>query len=122
MTDDEINRAIAESLEPLDTLRHPRYYSSNWSPMGFWHSDVPHGNALEREWQPRNFLTDPAMRDLLQAKLLEEGWFIRLFNNRATNQLVTGTFTHPYDSDFELEDTRERIWPLAYLAAKGVRG
>ncbi len=108
MTDEQINRTIAESLEPeprMDakcwTLRWPMYGTTG---------------ILPKLWrQPRNFRADPAMRDLLQAKLLEEGWFITMHHPAGKPlwmQLVKG------EVGFDIyDDTRERIWALAFIRA-----
>ncbi len=116
MTDSEINRTIAESLEPYGGLvaYRPRPMMGSISKSKAWEADANH------EWYARDFMGDPAMRDLLQSKLLEEGWLIMMAFSQ-TDVVVIQCLFPQRGLNFSLTDTRERIWPLAYLKAKGVK-
>ncbi len=115
MTDEQINRVIAESLEPEPatlSLQTLKYWW--WEPGG-------NGPDEDKIW-PKDFLHDPAMRDKLQEKLLEEGWVITLV---PTSDGIYATFCRYKDRQeqyFKIESTRERIWALAYIRAHGLKG
>ncbi len=106
MTDSEINKTIAESLG-WECISKGSNYDEQ---LPIWKS--PDGKLFAK---CPNFLTDPAARDLLQAKLLEE-WIIGLYPRK--DGLIRADFTNRgITGGFEITDTRERIWALAYLAA-----
>lgn len=66
-----------------------------------------------------DFVTDPAMRDLLQEKLLEDLWSLRI-------QMLQGGYemeceSEKYQRAFTvMTATRARLWPEAYALAHGL--
>jgi hypothetical protein len=63
-----------------------------------------------------NMVTDPAMRDMLQAKLLEDGWRIEMIYLPKTIGFVISLFDGAFMRHRIEADTRERLW--AEAAAK----
>jgi hypothetical protein len=59
------------------------------------------------------------MRDLLQQKLLEEGWAIRI-EKIPDEDKINIRMVKDGERRFNLTYTRDRIWPLAYLKAHGL--
>ncbi len=106
MTDEQISRLLAEHLGMIEGPYDVPASGRNVEP-----------GSVMREIKIPNFLTDPAMRDLLQAKLLEEGWNILELHscpNGIFIKILKGFDQHWF------VDTRERIWALAYLKSKGL--
>lgn len=67
-----------------------------------------------------SFVTDPAMRDLLQAELLEDGCRIEIWRE-SDNQWFMKLRWVPNRADFIVEAiTREHIWPEAAARAWGL--
>lgn len=122
LDDISLSRLIAESVEPnpqknphemsVDELSEftgsPFTYNGWFSPKRVW-------RWLNGSWQPCNMVTDPAMRDMLQQKLLEEFWKISLFIDLFG--LIVGSFDHAIKDSFELTATRERLWAESFAKA-----
>lgn len=88
LTDDELNLALAEKLEPK---KRWNIISDTYSPLRFWYCRwaVNYQNA----WEPRNFCGDPEMR-----------WFLLnwLMTNPDFEEVIIGD-----DLEVECTPTRE---------------
>jgi hypothetical protein len=110
MTDEQINRTIAESLEPMpETLSlHTLKY--------WWWEEGGDGPDNDKIW-PKDFINDVAMRDLLQAKLLEDCVAVSICKLGDEYKLRLSRRVGGKIVRFDFYDTRERIWPLAFCRA-----
>ena len=76
MTDAEINRWIAEKIEPLATLPQPNDEGEIWvwrkSPLECWNYFVEDNPR----WKPYDFINDSIANDLLLDRMANEDWFI----------------------------------------------
>ncbi len=124
MTDSEINRTIAESLEPNPDAPGGSFEYPNQSPLGCWsrsmHEDCVARRTSFGPWHPANFIERSDLRDLLQAKLLEDCVAVSICKLGDEYKLRLSRRVGGKIMRFDFYGTRERIWPLAYLAAKGV--
>lgn len=119
LSDQDLSRLIAEEIEPIpEVLRF-----SGFSKVNCWRL-APNIQVTapepELEWQPRNFVTDPAMRDLLQEKLLEDGLSVTLYPYPKPVKLIQVVLCKGDVELVRLDATRERLWPEAYALAHGL--
>lgn len=119
-TDDELNLKLAQHIG-WTCVR-----CSTVTSEGYWKllkpDGTPHGSSAsfvgpESPWQfgPK-YCTDPAMRDLLQAKLLEEGWDIHIYQSTYSGKFWLEASKLDRDP-FAVHATRERIWTEAAAKA-----
>lgn len=111
MTDEELSLKIAEHL---GMVKGPYPVAGKWR-------NVEDGTMTEMVIP--NMVTDPAMRDLLQAELLEAGWRITIekFDNVFSlyGMKVEGTAIN--GREITVRDVvRERLWAEAFAKAKGL--
>lgn len=126
-SDDALNLLLAEHFEKKPVCK-PRL-PDNWEfpnpapdqrTSKYWQFIYQGTKEFPNKWQPRSFITDPAMRDLLQQKLLEEGCKVtirKLSGDIMILNIETATFL-----SYEIKATRERLWPEAFARAKGLIG
>ena len=125
MTDAEISLVIAEFLEPKTGLAHPRSYISKAghdklsSPEECW---TMHFSPISGyKWQPRDMVNDPAMRDMLQEKLLRDGWTITLL--ASGDGAICGNFSpNSPEPSFMICTKRELLWAEAFIRANQLGG
>lgn len=125
-TNEQLDLLLAEYLEPKSTLTSIDCADFDRgvidekviSALGCWYFI----RDEEPFWRPRAFTGNPAMRDLLQQKLLEEGWVITLCKDPpAFGNEIFGVFDHAdFDDSIKLHTTRERLWPECFARAKGL--
>lgn len=105
-----LSRLIAKDF---GLLKGPTHIEGKWR-------NVEDGTMTEITFP--NFVTDPAMRDLLQQKLLEEGW--RVYVRKESSGVFWIALTHitaGQNESFDIEcATRERLWSEAYALAHGL--
>ena len=68
LSDQDANRWVAETLEPFVSLGMPRVIITDEpkpSPLGFWLAVEVYDEGDIARWQPRDFVTDPAMWSML---------------------------------------------------------
>ena len=107
MSDEEINRAIAEKLEPSDSLipAMEAYWSSGGcggnSPLNAWMCALNLPVIAEPTWKPRDFVSDPAMT----VRLLKCGDISLLSERRGWRA---------YRADFRIDGPRTHRgdWPI----------
>jgi hypothetical protein len=123
VTDEQINKAIAEHLS-MDWSITPHRYRGIDEPLspcldcGLSDDNSVHDGGCRTE---DAFIHDPAMRDLLQERLLEQGWIVlTMYMN--PNKLVHIEISRDSEgmNSIEFASLRERTWPLAYIKANGL--
>ena len=104
MTDEQISRLLAEHLGMIEGPYDVPASGRNVEPR-----------SVMREIKIPNFVTDPAMRDLLQAKLLEEGWKVVMMSKLSSNEFCLDL--RRMGKQAYASGTREHIWPMAFIRA-----
>lgn len=124
LTDDELNLKIAESLEPMPACK-PRLPRNEEFPTPrpdrttskYW--EFIFGDCTKHPgWQPRDFVNDPAMKCLLQSKLIEMRYKVQFWMTRPGTlvgrlEILSGQVIH-------VDSTKERFWAEAYAKSKGL--
>jgi hypothetical protein len=129
MTDEQINRAIAESLEPKPEHRPEEVHYQEWAHLGFtgslhtyvgWESKFKCWVYNGSIWIPSNFFTDPAARDLLVRKMLEDCVALSICKLGNEYKLRLSRRIGVKIMRFDFYGTYERLPALAYLKAHGL--
>ncbi len=128
MTNNEMNLIIAESLEPKPLhylrpteIRGREATSVNESSQRAWKFGPVYnafGYVVDYIWEPRDFINDPIMRDLLQEKLLELGWVIEMYV-RPSGEI--GMRISKDEKDIGLSAPRGRVWAEAYIKTRQLK-